>query len=175
MGGLIDDLLQLSRVGRAEIHRSRLNLAEIARAIVADLEKREPERRVLVDIEELLMADVDSRLMRVALENLLGNAWKFTVNVPQPHVQFTSEPTANGPAFVVRDSGAGFDMTYVEKLFRPFQRLHSTTEFPGTGIGLATVHRIVDRHGGRVWAQGSVGSGAAIYFTIPPMGSRGAW
>lgn len=173
MGELIDDLLQLSRVGRAEIHRSRMNLSEIARAVVTELQKREPERRVEVDIQETPLADVDSRLMRVVLENLLGNAWKFTANVPQPRVQFLRERTANGPAFVVRDNGAGFDMTYVEKLFRPFQRLHSATEFPGTGIGLATVHRIVDRHGGRVWAQGGVGGGAAIYFTIPPVRSGG--
>lgn len=173
MGELIDDLLQLSRVGRAEIHRSRMNISEIARAVVSELQKREPERQVEIEIQETLLADVDSRLMRVVLENLLGNAWKFTAYEPQPRVQFLSERIANGPAFVVRDNGAGFDMTYVEKLFRPFQRLHSATEFPGTGIGLATVHRVVDRHGGRVWAQGAVGGGAAIYFTIPPVRSGG--
>jgi DNA-binding response OmpR family regulator len=175
MGELIDDLLQLSRIGRAEIHRSRMNLSEIARTVSSELQRREPERRVEIDIQEGMMADVDSRLMRVVLENLLGNAWKFTANVPQPRVQFLSERTASGPAFVVRDNGAGFDMAYVEKLFRPFQRLHSATEFSGTGIGLATVHRVVDRHGGRVWAQGSVGGGAAIYFTIPPVQSGGAF
>jgi light-regulated signal transduction histidine kinase (bacteriophytochrome) len=173
MGELIDDLLQLSRVGRAEIHRREMNISEIARAVASELQKREPDRRVEIDIQETMPADVDSRLMRVVLENLLGNAWKFTANVRQPRVQFFSERTANGPAFVVRDNGAGFDMEYVEKLFRPFQRLHSATEFPGTGIGLATVQRIVDRHGGRVWAQGAVGGGAAIYFTIPPVRSSG--
>ncbi|MBI2222305.1 MAG: response regulator [Acidobacteria bacterium] len=173
MGELIDDLLELSRVGRAAIHRSRTNISEIARAVVSELRKREPERRVEIEIQDALLADVDNGLMRVVLENLLGNAWKFTANVPQPRVQLLSERTANGPAFVVRDNGAGFDMAYVEKLFRPFQRLHSATEFPGTGIGLATVHRVVDRHGGRVWAQGAVGGGAAIYFTIPPVRSEG--
>src|SRR5262249_17405719 len=104
---------------------------------------------------------------------LMGNAWKFTTRVAEPRVQFLSEQTANGPAYVVRDNGAGFDMAYVEKLFRPFQRLHGATEFPGTGIGLATVYRIVDRHGGPVGAEGSVGGGAAIYFTIPPRRSGG--
>lgn len=168
MAELIDDLLALSRVGRAEMHRSPIDLAEIARVVVAELHKREPERHIEVEIEDPLPADGDSRLMRVVLENLLGNAWKFTANVPQPRVQFIRESTANGSAFVVRDNGAGFDMKYVEKLFRPFQRLHSATEFPGTGIGLATVQRVVDRHGGRVWAESQLGAGAAIYFTIPP-------
>ena len=168
MGELIDDLLELSRVGRADIHRSPTNLSEIARAVVADLNRQEPERQVRVDVEEGLSADVDSRLIRVVMENLLGNAWKFTAQEQQPYVQFTSEQTEHGRAFVVRDNGAGFDMRYVEKLFRPFQRLHHVTEFPGTGIGLATVYRIVDRHGGQVWARGSIGTGAAIYFTILP-------
>jgi signal transduction histidine kinase len=121
-----------------------------------------------VEIEEPLMADIDSRLIRVVFENLLGNAWKFTAKVPAPRVSVRSEPTAHGLAFVVRDNGAGFDMRYLERLFRPFQRLHSTGDFPGTGIGLATVQRIIDRHGGRVWAEGAVGEGASIYFTVPP-------
>jgi two-component system, NtrC family, sensor kinase len=169
MGELIDDLLELSRVGRVEMHRAPVDLSEIARAVVTELVSREPERRVDVEIEKRLMADVDSRLMRVALDNLIGNAWKFTTKATQPRVQFLRERTDNGVAFVVRDNGAGFDMTHVEKLFRPFQRLHSVTEFPGTGVGLATVQRIIDRHGGRVWARSELGSGAAIYFTIPPV------
>jgi len=173
MGELIDDLLELSRVGRAEMHRSRTNLSEIAKAVVAELRQRQPERQVEVEIEDSLFADCDSRLMRVVLENLLGNAWKFTARVPNARVQFVSERSPSGSAFVVRDNGAGFDMTYAEKLFRPFQRLHSTSEFPGTGIGLATVHRVVDRHGGRVWAEGTVGRGAAVYFTIPPVRTGG--
>jgi DNA-binding response OmpR family regulator len=173
MGELIDDLLQLSRVGRAEINRSAHDLSDIAKAVVAELRRREPDRVVEIELETPLAADVDSRLMRVVLDNLLGNAWKFTAHSTAPRVQFRREQTANGPAFVVRDNGAGFDMAYVDKLFRPFQRLHLTSEFPGTGIGLATVQRIVDRHGGRVWAEGGVGQGAAVYFTIPAR-SKGA-
>lgn len=173
MGELIDDLLQLSRVGRAEIRRSRVNLSEIARTIVAELRKREPDRRVDVEIEEGLTAEADRGLMRVALDNLFGNAWKFTNGIEQPRVQFLRERTADGPVYVVRDNGAGFDMAHVDKLFRPFQRLHEAREFPGTGIGLATVHRIIDRHGGRVWAEGAVRAGAAIYFSIPPQRSGG--
>jgi DNA-binding response OmpR family regulator len=173
MGELIDDLIELSRVGRADIDRGTIDLSEIARAIVADLKRGEPERPVVVDIDAQLIVDADRRLMRVALENLLGNAWKFTAHAEHPRVQFTRERTERGPAFVVRDNGAGFDMRYVEKLFRPFQRLHQATDFPGTGIGLATVYRIVDRHGGQVWAQGSPGNGAAIYFTIPQSRPRG--
>jgi light-regulated signal transduction histidine kinase (bacteriophytochrome) len=167
MGELIDDLLQLSRVGRAELHRDRVSLSEIARTVVSDLQRREPERPVAVEIEEGLTVTADGRLMRVALDNLIGNAWKFTAKVGQPRVELCSDRAANGPVFFVRDNGAGFDMAHVERLFRPFQRLHGASEFPGTGIGLATVYRIVDRHGGRVWAQSKVGQGATIYFTIP--------
>jgi light-regulated signal transduction histidine kinase (bacteriophytochrome) len=173
MGELIDDLLELSRVGRAEIHRSRIDLSDLAKTVVADLQQRQPERHVEVEIEDRLVAECDSRLMRVVLENLLGNAWKFTARAPQARVEFVRERGTKGPAFVVRDNGAGFEMAYAEKLFRPFQRLHSTSEFPGTGIGLATVHRVIDRHGGRVWADSRVGDGAAIYFTIPPARTGG--
>jgi signal transduction histidine kinase len=167
MGELIDDLLQLSRVGRAELLCRRVDLSEIARTVVSELQKREPERRVAVEIEEGLTVNADGRLMRVALDNLIGNAWKFTANAAQPRVELRSERAGKGPVFFVRDNGAGFDMAHVEKLFRPFQRLHAASEFPGTGIGLATVHRIVDRHGGRVWAKSEVGQGATIYFAIP--------
>jgi len=173
MGELIDDLLQLSRIGRADMHRDRVNLSEIARAVVADLRQHDPEREVEVDIEDNLIADADGRLVRVALENLIGNAWKFTGKANRPRVQFARESTLEGPTYVVRDNGAGFDMTYGDKLFRPFQRLHSPSEFPGTGIGLATVQRIVNRHGGRVWAEGEPGRGAAIYFTVPGLRSGG--
>ena len=173
MGELIDDLLELSRVGRAELRRVRVSLSDMAASVVAELQQREPQRTVEVEIERDLVAECDSRLMRVVLENLLGNAWKFTALIPNARVQFVSDRSPTGFAFVVRDNGAGFDMAYAEKLFRPFQRLHSASEFPGTGIGLATVHRVVDRHGGRVWAQGAVGGGAAIYFTIPPVRTGG--
>jgi light-regulated signal transduction histidine kinase (bacteriophytochrome) len=167
MGELIDDLLQLSRVGRAELRREPVDISELARTVVGELLQREPDRQVEVEIEEALVAEVDSRLMRVVLDNLLGNAWKFTAKAARPRVQVSSDRAADGPVYFVRDNGAGFDMAYADKLFLPFQRLHRECEFPGTGIGLATIHRIIDRHGGRVWAEGAVGRGATIYFTVP--------
>jgi signal transduction histidine kinase len=173
MAELIDDLLHLSRVGRAELRRGQVNLSEIAQGVAGELQRQQPDRRVEVAIEEGLLADVDSRLMRVVLENLFGNAWKFTANVAQPRVTFGRAATERGQAFFVRDNGAGFDMTYVDKLFRPFQRLHLASEYSGTGIGLATVHRIIDRHGGRVWAEGEAGRGATIYFTAPSADGAG--
>jgi signal transduction histidine kinase len=167
MGNLIDDLLQLSRVGRTELVRRPVSLSEIARTVVTELQTRDPDRQVQVEIEEELIADVDGRLMRIVLDNLLGNAWKFTANVARPCLQLRSDATGGAPVYFVKDNGAGFDMAYVDKLFRPFQRLHRECDFPGTGIGLATIRRIIDRHGGRVWAEGVVGGGATIYFTMP--------
>ena len=174
MGELIDDLLELSRMGRAELRRGRTNLSDIARTVAADLRKGDPGRQVEMDIQDGLTAHADGRLMRVVLENLIGNSWKFTGKVAPARIEVGSEQRGEGPVHFVRDNGAGFDMTYAEKLFRPFQRLHGTTDFPGTGIGLATVHRIVDRHGGRVWAEGTVGGGATFYFTVPPA-RPGGW
>jgi two-component system NtrC family sensor kinase len=168
MGELIDDLLSLSQVGRAELKRSPVDLANIARAVFEELKKRDPERHVELRSAGPLLAEADERLMRVAFDNLLGNGWKFTAKVPQAWIEIGVERKTVGAAFFVRDNGAGFDMSYAEKLFRPFQRLHSESEFPGTGIGLATVHRVIDRHGGRIWANGAVGEGATFYFTIPP-------
>ena len=174
MGELIDALLQLSRLGRTDLHRQQVDLSEMARTVVLELLERLPGRRVEVDIEEALVVDADRRLMRVVLDNLLGNAWKFTANVVQPRVQVSRDRGGDEPVYFVRDNGAGFDMAYADKLFQPFQRLHGECEFSGTGIGLATVHRIIDRHGGRVWAEGAVGRGATIYFTVPraPSGDR---
>jgi PAS domain S-box-containing protein len=169
MGELIDDLLDLSRLGRAELSRNSVSLSEIAQIVAMELRKRDPDRQVEVDIQDGLVVDGDRRLLRIALENLLGNAWKFTAKVAQARIQFGGEHTGGGTVYFVRDNGAGFDMTYVAKLFQPFQRLHGNADFPGTGIGLATVHRIVDRHGGRAWAEGTVGTGATVYFTLPPM------
>ncbi len=167
MGELIDDLLQLSRVGRAEIERQSVDLAMLARQVARDLERRFPERGVRLEIAEPLNVHGDARLMQVVLENLLGNAWKFTSKSAAPEVTLGSVPTERGVAIFVRDNGAGFDMTYAKKLFRPFQRLHSDADFPGTGIGLATVSRIVSRHGGRIWAEGFIDQGATFFFTIP--------
>jgi two-component system, NtrC family, sensor kinase len=167
MGELIDDLLQLSSVGSADLRRDHVDLSKIARASFEDIEQREPSRKVLFVGEERLAADADARLMRVLFDNLLGNSWKFTAKVPEPTIEFGAELRQGDTVYFVRDNGAGFDMQFADKLFTPFQRLHSEADFPGTGIGLATVYRVVDRHGGRVWADGAVSGGATIFFTLP--------
>jgi len=166
MGELIDDLLQLSRVGRGDLSRSRVNLSGIASIIATELGNNEPERQVIFTIPDELFTDADSRLMKVALENLLGNAWKFTSKIAAARIEFGAEQRDAATVYFVRDNGAGFNMEYASKLFSPFQRLHRDADFPGTGIGLATVYRIIDRHGGQVWAEGGVGTGATFYFTI---------
>ena len=168
MGQLIDDLLELSRVSRTELHRQRVDLSELARKVAAELSKREPQHEVAFSVEDGLVIEADARLMRVALDNLLGNAWKFTAKTPQARIEVGSLPGQEVPTYFVRDNGAGFDMTYVHKLFGAFQRLHAEADFPGTGIGLATVYRIIDRHAGRVWAEAAIGQGAAFFFTLCP-------
>jgi two-component system, NtrC family, sensor kinase len=165
MGELIDDMLQLSRVTRLDLNRRRVDLSALAREVAADLQRQEPERRVVVELEDGLFADADPRLVRIVLENLLGNAWKFTRKVEEPKIVIGMRE-GDGPVFFVRDNGAGFDMQHAEKLFRPFQRLHVESDFPGTGIGLATIHRVIDRHGGRVWAEAVVGEGATFFFSL---------
>jgi DNA-binding response OmpR family regulator len=167
MGELIDDLLLLSRVGRADLRRDRVDLSGIARSAAEELRRKDPGRQVAVCVEDQLTAEADSGLMRVVFENLLGNAWKFTAKVLEARIEVGAEQQDGVTAFFVRDNGAGFDMSYAEKLFSPFQRLHTELEFPGTGIGLATVHRIIDRHGGRIRADSAVDRGATFYFTIP--------
>ncbi|TAK22096.1 MAG: response regulator [Chloroflexota bacterium] len=167
MAELIDDLLELARVGRAELSRGPVDLSTSARAIADGFLRVDPERKVVFDIPDSLIVDADGRLMRVLLENLLGNAWKFTSKVPEARIEFGLIEWEGSKTFFIRDNGAGFDMTYAAKLFNPFQRLHGEDEFPGTGIGLATVQRVVDRHGGRVWAEGAVGRGATVFFTVP--------
>ncbi|MEK6770528.1 MAG: ATP-binding protein, partial [Pseudomonadota bacterium] len=167
MGQLIDDLIKLARVARAEIKREAVDLSALAGEVLAELQKREPGRRVECHIEPGLAAEGDARLLRVVLDNLLGNAWKFTGRQPRARIEFGALRDADGaPGFFVRDNGAGFDMTYADKLFGAFQRLHTLSEFPGTGVGLATVQRIVHRHGGRVRAEGALGKGATFYFTL---------
>jgi light-regulated signal transduction histidine kinase (bacteriophytochrome) len=146
----------------------RVDLSSVARAVFGELKKKDPHRQVKLRVEDQLLVEADSRLIRVAFDNLLGNAWKFTAKVPEARIEIGREQKQGGAVFFVRDNGAGFDMSYAENLFRPFQRLHSDSDFPGTGIGLATVHRIIDRHGGCIWAQGAVDQGATFYFTIPP-------
>ena len=166
MSQLIDDLLTLSRISRAPLVRSRVDLSGLARSISGELD-RQHDQRVHVTIADDLVATGDERLLQIALENLLGNAWKFTSKTGEPRVELTAEMIDGVRAFIVRDNGAGFDEAYAAKLFAPFQRLHSEREFAGTGIGLATVQRIVRRHGGRVWARGVVDRGATFYFTLP--------
>ena len=173
MGELIDDLLELSQVGRAPLRRQLVDLSAIARTVVDALQRGDPDRQIEVRIAHGVTADGDPSLLRALLENLLGNAWKFTATTPMPTIDFAARSSADGVTYVVRDTGVGFDMAFADRLFSPFQRLHTVTEFPGTGIGLATVHRIVDRHGGRVWAESEIGKGAAFFWTLPdPSGSR---
>jgi PAS domain S-box-containing protein len=168
MGMLIDDMLTLSRVTRAEMRRETVDLGALAADVLEELQKSEPERKVEWHIEPGLAADGDTQLLRVALFNLLGNAWKFTGKTANTKIEFGAIRHANGNTeFFVRDNGAGFDMRYAGKLFGAFQRLHLTSEFQGTGVGLATVQRIVHRHGGQVRAEGVPGQGATFYFTLP--------
>lgn len=166
MAQLIDDLLNLSRVTRSDMRREVVNLSALAQGIAAELRNVEPERHVEFVIVEGLVVNGDSQLLRLALENLLGNAWKFTGKHPSARIEFGVETYDSKCAYFVRDDGAGFDMSYLDKLFTPFQRLHAVTEFSGTGIGLALVQRIIHRHGGRVWAEGQVEKGATFYFTL---------
>lgn len=168
MGELIDDLLKLARITRMEMHFETVNMSELAHMITAELQQTQPERQAEFVIAEGLIANGDSQLLRIVLENLLGNAWKFTARRPQARIEVgLIEHSEHEQVFVIRDDGEGFDMAYADKLFGAFQRLHAMTEFEGTGIGLATVQRIVHRHGGRVWAEGAVSKGAAFYFTLP--------
>lgn len=168
MGRLIDDLLQLSRLTRQQIQRSNVDLSKIAREVSAELIERNPARQVTWIIEDNLQARCDASLARIVLENLLGNAWKFTSKTANATIEFRGVPDSVPARFIVRDNGAGFDMRYVEKLFAPFQRLHGEREFPGTGIGLATVQRIVNKHGGRVSPSAEVGRGAEFIFSLEP-------
>jgi light-regulated signal transduction histidine kinase (bacteriophytochrome) len=167
MGELIDALMELSRVNLAELARTDVDLSALVRSITENLASSEPDRQVAVEITDGLIARADPRLIRAALENLLANAWKFTAKVASPVVEFSAEPAGDATIYHIRDNGAGFDMGQVQRLFTPFQRLHSEANFPGTGIGLATVRRVFDRHGGTVWAESLDGEGATFRFTIP--------
>jgi light-regulated signal transduction histidine kinase (bacteriophytochrome) len=165
MARLIDDLLALSRVTRSPLDRAEADISSIARGVASRLTKSSPDRSVEVVVAERMVGDCDHHLLTIAIENLIGNAWKFTGKSEHPRIEvgvINGEPRT----YFVRDNGAGFDMSYAAKLFGVFQRLHSTAEFEGTGIGLATVQRIIRRHGGRIWAEGAVGEGATFYFTL---------
>ncbi|HUJ09356.1 MAG TPA: PAS domain S-box protein [Verrucomicrobiae bacterium] len=166
MGTLIDDLLKLSRITCAEMRREQVNLSSIARQVAAELKLSEPERKVTFVIEEGMKVQGDAQLLYVVMDNLLRNSWKYTSKHPTARIEFGSLKQNGARVYFVRDDGAGFDMSHGDLLFAPFQRLHRQTEFEGTGIGLATVQRIVRRHGGRTWAEGAVEKGATFYFTL---------
>ncbi|TAK36931.1 MAG: PAS domain-containing sensor histidine kinase [Chloroflexota bacterium] len=166
MGQLIDDVLNLARLTRIEMRLETVDLSAMAQEIATNLRKTQPEREVELVIAPGLTVTGDSRLLRMALAHLLGNAWKFTGEHPRARIEFGVVEHEGKPAYFVRDDGAGFDMAYVGKLFAPFQRLHAMEEFPGTGVGLATVQRIIQRHGGHVWAEGAIEKGATFYFTL---------
>ena len=167
MGHLIDDLLKLARVSRSELHREKIDLSAIAKNIVDELHENNPQRNVTVNITSGLTVDGDSQLLRIALENLLSNAWKYTGKRTEAHIELGMRTHNGEPCYFVADNGAGFDMAYSNKLFGAFQRLHDAKEFPGTGVGLATVQRIIHRHSGCIWAEAAVDQGSVFYFTLP--------
>jgi signal transduction histidine kinase len=167
MAQLIDDMLNLSRVSRGEMNIQEVDLSRMVHEITGELRGNQPQREVEFIIREGIKARGDGRLLRIVLENLIGNAWKFTSKHPAARIEFGLQQQNEKPVYFVRDNGAGFNMEYTQKLFGAFQRLHTNTEFPGTGVGLATVQRIIHRHGGKVWAKGEVEKGATFYFTIP--------
>lgn len=171
MAGLIDDLLKLSRLTRAEMQHQRLDLGELAQRIADELQRSEPERQVDFNISLGISAQGDRALLGIGLENLLRNAWKFTGHRKHARIELGVTEQAGERVYFVRDNGAGFDMAYVDKLFGVFQRLHDAADFPGSGIGLAIVKRVVSRHGGRIWAEAKVDGGATFYFTLPGVGS----
>ena len=168
MADLIDDMLKLARIARSEMVLDQVNLTALAQEIASQLKAEEPQRKVQIQIESNLVATGDRHLLRSMLENLLGNAWKFTAKCPVSHIEVGMKNDNSTPIFFVRDNGAGFDMRYADKLFGVFQRLHSDRDYPGTGVGLASVQRIVHKHGGRVWAESVIGNGATFCFVLPP-------
>jgi signal transduction histidine kinase len=164
MGQLIDSLLQLSRITRAEITREAVDMSALGESVVANLRDEFPDREFDILVDPKMQVDADPKLLRVALENLLGNAVKFTAKVEHPTIHFGFDPGQK--AFFVRDNGAGFDMYYKDKLFNAFNRLHGDKDFKGSGIGLATVARVIRRHHGAIWADAQVNRGATFYFTL---------
>jgi light-regulated signal transduction histidine kinase (bacteriophytochrome) len=157
----------LSRIARSGIAPSAVDLSELARTVAQELAAQNPGRHIDVSITPGLQVQGDARLLRVAIENLFGNVWKFTRNKSEPQLTFGQSESAGETAFFVRDNGVGFDMAHYAQLFVPFQRLHSDSEFEGTGIGLATVQRVIHCHGGRIWAESRPQNGATFFFTIP--------
>jgi len=166
MTHLIDDLLRLSRISRQEMERTEVDLSLMAASTISDLREANPKRGLNVNIMENLKAFADRRLIEIVLLNLLENAWKFTSKTENARIEFGAVEQDGKIVYCVKDNGAGFDPDYADKLFRPFHRLHSESEFEGTGVGLTIVDRIIHRHGGRVWAEGEPGKGATVYFTL---------
>lgn len=172
MATLIDDLLKLSRLSRSDMKCREIDLTSLVKDVIHDLEKSDPDRKVKTIIRPNTFAWGDPRLLQILITNLIGNAWKFTQKTESPEIEFAMLEKAEKPTYKVRDNGAGFDMKYADRLFGAFQRLHTERDFKGTGIGLATVQRIIHRHGGRVWAQGRVGEGATFFFSLPVKGEK---
>ena len=166
MGNIIDSLLNLSRITRTELITHEMNLSQLARESVDNLQRQNPGRNVQIFIQDELKAFGDSSLIRMVLDNLLSNAWKFTSKSVDARIEFGARVEANELAYFVRDNGAGFDMKFSDKLFGAFQRLHSVEDYAGTGVGLATAKRIIDRHGGKIWAKSQAGEGTTFYFTV---------
>jgi light-regulated signal transduction histidine kinase (bacteriophytochrome) len=166
MGRIIDDLLKLSRITRSPVNHDLVNLTDLSQSIVNELQSNDSKRKVTIHIEKNLTAVADKDLMYIALENLIGNAWKFTSKKQHAIIKIGKTTNKNKTVFFIRDNGAGFDMKYAKKLFVPFQRLHSDSEFPGIGIGLGIVNRVIHRHGGEIWAKGKKDQGATFYFTL---------
>lgn len=168
MGSLIDDMLKLAKVNRTEVVLTEVNLSDMAENILQELHEADPDRQVTIKVTSGLTAWCDAHLMKIALINLLNNAWKYSSKTEKASIEFGMRRFDNEAAFFVQDNGAGFDMTYADKLFGAFQRFHTAAEFPGTGVGLATVKRVISRHGGSIWAASAPNQGAAFYFTLPP-------
>ena len=166
MSQLIDGMLQISRISRVDMHLDKVDLSAIVRPIVEEMKQSKPERNAEFAISPEIVVIGDKVLLEALMRNLLENAWKFTAKCQQTMIEFGMTLKENLPVYYVRDNGIGFDMKYGDKLFIPFSRLHSRDDFPGTGIGLANVQRIIHRHGGRIWAEGEVGKGATFYFTL---------
>jgi light-regulated signal transduction histidine kinase (bacteriophytochrome) len=166
MTALVNDLLTLAQVGHANIDRRELDLTSLAEEILANLRRGAPQREVKVDVARGLICPADPGLMRAAMENLLGNAWKYSSRVSPARIEVGAIDDERGRTFFVRDNGAGFDMNEAHRLFAPFERLHTASEFEGTGIGLAAVNRIIERHGGRIWAESAPGRGATFFFAL---------
>ena len=167
MTQLVNDLLALAQVGNAPFERAEIDLSQLCEEIVANLRLASPERQVTVEVAPGLRCNVDASLMRAAMENLIGNAWKYSARVAHARIEIGTMAVDGRDVFFVRDNGAGFDMTLAHRLFAPFQRLHAPNEFDGTGVGLAAVQRIIERHGGHIWAEGATGHGATFFFTMP--------